>query len=112
MFEKKKGFLPQTEEEFLNELTQGLPDDSSDRDDDDDDEDVRDDESEDSEEEGEQEKEKSQNVEKRSQNFHLTVERRADLSSMVKRLHQEGEVNFCFVFLLCGVNQTKTIQYE
>ncbi|GAA6215663.1 protein timeless homolog [Lates japonicus] len=74
-----------TEEEFLAELTQGSPDDSIDRDD-------EEDESEESEaeEDEEQEKEESQNGIRRSQGMHSTVERRADVGTMVNALQQEG----------------------
>ncbi|XP_040014377.1 protein timeless homolog [Xiphias gladius] len=77
-----------TEEEFLAGLTQGSPDDSVDRDDEEDGED----ESEDSEEEEdeEQEREESQNGIRRSQSMHSTVERRADVGTMVNALLLKG----------------------
>uniref|UniRef100_A0A8P4G0B4 Timeless circadian clock n=1 Tax=Dicentrarchus labrax TaxID=13489 RepID=A0A8P4G0B4_DICLA len=75
-----------TEEEFLEGLTQGYPDDSVDRDD----EDEGDDECEESEEEEDQEQEKSQNGGRRSQGLHSPVERRADVGTMVLSLQQEG----------------------
>ncbi|XP_070758928.1 protein timeless homolog isoform X2 [Enoplosus armatus] len=81
-----------TEEEFLEGLTQGFPEDPVDRDD----EDVEGDESEESEEEEdeeqdeEEEREKSQNGGRRSQSLHSPVERRADVGAMVYALQQEG----------------------
>lgn len=82
-------FLPKTEEEFLEGLTQGFPDEPVDRDD----EDEGEDESEESEEEEgeEQEQEKSQNGGRRSQSLHSPAERRADIGPMVYALQQEGE---------------------
>ncbi|KAM6927188.1 protein timeless homolog [Xenentodon cancila] len=74
-----------TEEEFLAELTQGLPDDSVDGDDGEDES-----ESEDSGEDEEQEREKTQNVGQSSQMFHVPVERRANVGSMVSALRREG----------------------
>ncbi|KAM7401954.1 hypothetical protein PAMP_017231 [Pampus punctatissimus] len=73
-----------TEEEFLSGLTQEFPDDPVDRDD-------EEDESEESEkeEEEEQEREESQNG-RRSHSLQSTVERRADVGTMVSTLHQEG----------------------
>lgn len=81
-----------TEEEFLEGLTQGFPDESMDRDD----EDEGEDESEESEEEtdGEREADKSQNGGRRNQSLHSPVERRADVGSMVSALQQEGETVF------------------
>ena len=92
----------QTEEEFLFELTQDLPDDSVDRDD----EDEREDESEfeDSEEDEELEREKSQNGQQSSQSLHLTVERRADVGAIACTLQQEGEMKaktYCSLCVLC-----------
>lgn len=86
-----------TEEEFLEGLTQGFPDDSLGRDD----EDEGEDESEESEEEtdGEREADRSQNGGRRSQSLQSPVERRADLGSLVSALQQEGETVFrsaCF----------------
>ncbi|XP_069007314.1 protein timeless homolog [Embiotoca jacksoni] len=80
--------MPQTEEDFLAELTQGSPDDPADRDD----EDERDDESEESEEEDDeaQEREISQNGGSRNRSTQRSVERRADVDSMVSALQQEG----------------------
>ncbi|XP_041810602.1 protein timeless homolog [Chelmon rostratus] len=77
-----------TEEEFLEGLTQGFPDEPVDRDD----EDEGEDESEESEEEEgeEQEQEKSQNGGRRSQSLHSPAERRADIGPMVYALQQEG----------------------
>ncbi|XP_049444024.1 protein timeless homolog [Epinephelus fuscoguttatus] len=77
-----------TEEEFLEGLTQGLPDDPDDRDD----EDEGEDESEESEEEEDeqQEGETSQNGGRRRQSLHSTGERRRDVGSMVYALQQEG----------------------
>uniref|UniRef100_A0A3Q2P483 Timeless circadian clock n=1 Tax=Fundulus heteroclitus TaxID=8078 RepID=A0A3Q2P483_FUNHE len=74
-----------TEEEFLTGVTQGFPDDSVDQDD----EDEEDVESEDSEEDG-NERETPQPVRRRSQNFNLTAERRADISTMVNALQRDG----------------------
>ncbi|XP_072238481.1 protein timeless homolog [Leuresthes tenuis] len=72
-----------TEEEFLAELTQELPDDSVEMDDDED-------ESKDSEGDEDQERERSQNGGKKSQSFNLTVERRADVGAVVHALRKEG----------------------
>lgn len=86
-------FLSQTEEEFLEELTQGFPDNPVDRDDEEEGEDESDESEEDEEEEEEeeeQEREKSQNRGRRSQSLHFPVERRADVGSMVYALQQEG----------------------
>lgn len=82
-----KAFLPQTEEEFLEGLTQGFSDEERD------DEDEDKDESEESEEEGDemQEMEISQTGGRRSTNLQSPVERRADVCSMVYALQQEGE---------------------
>lgn len=74
-----------TEEDFLAELTQGIPNDSIDQSDEDD----MDDESEDSDED-ETAREMPQPVRKKSQAFNLTAERRADISTMVNALHQQG----------------------
>ncbi|MEQ2247676.1 hypothetical protein ILYODFUR_011628 [Ilyodon furcidens] len=74
-----------TEEEFLAELTQGPPDDSLDQGD----EDETDEESEDSEEDGNK-REIPQPVRKRTQDFNLTAEHRADISNLVNALQQEG----------------------
>ncbi|KAG7218479.1 hypothetical protein INR49_009356 [Caranx melampygus] len=73
--------VPQTEEEFLAGLTQEFPDDSVDRDD-------EEDESEESEEEEDEgyEREESQNGVRSSH----SVERRADIVTMVTALQQEG----------------------
>uniref|UniRef100_A0A671YG73 Timeless circadian clock n=1 Tax=Sparus aurata TaxID=8175 RepID=A0A671YG73_SPAAU len=82
-----------TEEEFLEELTQGFPDNPVDRDDEEEGEDESDESEEDEEEEEEeeeQEREKSQNRGRRSQSLHFPVERRADVGSMVYALQQEG----------------------
>ncbi|KAM4740614.1 protein timeless homolog [Anableps anableps] len=95
-----------TEEDFLAELTQGLPDDSADQDD----EDERDDESEDSEEDG-NEREIPQPVRKRSQNFNLTAERRADIRSMVKALQQEG-LSGPLLWLQNSLNQTANDRHD
>lgn len=82
-------FLLQTEEEFLDALTQGFPDDSVEGDEGDEEE-LDSDESE----EGRDEDhgEKSQNGGGRSQSPHLPGERRADVASMVSALQQEGEM--------------------
>ncbi|XP_029288140.1 protein timeless homolog isoform X2 [Cottoperca gobio] len=74
-----------TEEDFLEELTQGFPDDR------DDDEEEGEDKSEVSEEEedGEQEKERSQNEGRQRQSLRSTEERRPDVGSMVCALQQE-----------------------
>lgn len=81
--------MPQTEEDFLTELTQGFPDDPVDMDD----EDERENESEESEEEEdeEHEREKSQNGGSSPQSMHSTAERRSDVSQMVHALYQQGE---------------------
>ncbi|KAM9361460.1 protein timeless homolog [Symphorus nematophorus] len=78
-----------TEEEFLESLTQGFPDEPMDGDDEDEGEE---DESEESEEEDdeEQEREKSQNGGRRSESLHSLAERRPDVGSMVYALQQEG----------------------
>ncbi|KAM4588760.1 protein timeless homolog isoform 1-T2 [Odontesthes bonariensis] len=78
----KKSGDGMTEEEFLAELTQELPDDSVDMDDED--------ESEESEGDEDEQSERSQNGGKKSQSFNLTVERRADLGAMVRALQKEG----------------------
>lgn len=83
-------FLSQTEEEFLEGLTQGLPDNPVNRDDEEEGEDESDESEEYEEEEEEQEREKSQNRGRRSQSLHFPVERRAYVSSMVYALQQEG----------------------
>uniref|UniRef100_A0A3B4WML2 Timeless circadian clock n=1 Tax=Seriola lalandi dorsalis TaxID=1841481 RepID=A0A3B4WML2_SERLL len=77
-----------TEEEFLVGLTQGSPDDSMDRDDEEDGEDES--EESDEEEDEEHEREESQNSARRSQSMNSTVERRADVGTMVNALQQEG----------------------
>ncbi|XP_023284095.1 protein timeless homolog, partial [Seriola lalandi dorsalis] len=74
-----------TEEEFLVGLTQGSPDDSMDRDDEEDES-----EESDEEEDEEHEREESQNSARRSQSMNSTVERRADVGTMVNALQQEG----------------------
>uniref|UniRef100_A0A3Q2C843 Timeless circadian clock n=1 Tax=Cyprinodon variegatus TaxID=28743 RepID=A0A3Q2C843_CYPVA len=81
--QRKSSGKVMTEEEFLAELTQEFPDDSLDRDDEEDDE------SEDSEEDV-NEREMPKPVKKRIQNFNLTTELRADISTMVRALQQEG----------------------
>ncbi|XP_041837183.1 protein timeless homolog isoform X2 [Melanotaenia boesemani] len=78
-----------TEEEFLAEMTQDALDDSVDKDDDEEEEEGEHD-SEDHEEDKEEERENSQNSGIKSQSFHLTVERRADICAMVNALHEEG----------------------
>lgn len=89
---KRTLFLSQTEEEFLEGLTQGFPDNPVDRDDEEEGEDESDEseEDEEEEEEEEQEREKSQNRGRRNQSLHSPVERRADVGSMVYALQQEG----------------------
>lgn len=83
-FKKKKLFLLQTEEEFLEALTEGFPDESVDGDE-------EEDESDESEEEtDEEQEEKSQNG-GRHQSLHLPVERRVVVASMASALQQEGE---------------------
>ncbi|XP_075967143.1 protein timeless homolog [Anarhichas minor] len=77
-----------TEEEFLDGLTQGLPDDPDDRDDDDDDEDKEEDESEESDEDQEQERE-TQNGKRRIQSPPSPVARRPDVGPVVYALRQE-----------------------
>ncbi|XP_028301834.1 protein timeless homolog isoform X2 [Gouania willdenowi] len=78
-----------TEEEFLADLSQGLPDDSMDRDDEAElEESEEEEEDEELDDDGEQERETAQNGGRRSQN--LSLERRADVSIMVSALHQEG----------------------
>ncbi|XP_036958172.1 protein timeless homolog [Acanthopagrus latus] len=80
-----------TEEEFLEGLTQGFPDNPVDRDDEEvEDESDESEEDEEEEEEEEQEREKSQNRGRRNQSLHSPVERRADVGSMVYALQQEG----------------------
>lgn len=69
----------------MAELTQDFPDDPLDRDDEEDDE------SEDSEEDV-NEREMPKPVKKRIQNFNLTTELRADISTMVRALQQEGKI--------------------
>ncbi|KAM7422367.1 hypothetical protein PAMA_010430 [Pampus argenteus] len=76
-----------TEEEFLSGLTQEFPDDSVDRDDEDDESEES--EKEEEEEEEEQEGEEPQNG-RRGHSLQSTVERRADVGTMVSTLHQEG----------------------
>ncbi|XP_074536589.1 protein timeless homolog [Halichoeres trimaculatus] len=75
-----------TEEEFLESLTQGFPDDPVDRDDEDD---VESDESDEEEDDEEEEKENSQNR-KRSRSQDSPVNKRADVGTMVWALQQEG----------------------
>ncbi|XP_033995329.1 protein timeless homolog [Trematomus bernacchii] len=70
-----------TEEDFLDELTQGFPDDPVDRDDEEEDE------SEESEEDEEQDRE---NRGRKSQSLNSSVERRPDVGNMVNTLQQEG----------------------
>lgn len=86
--------LPQTEDEFLEGLTQGFTDDPGDRDD----EDEEDDESEEREVEEEQERETSQNGGRSSQSLRSTVERRPDVGAMVYALQQEGEAKALCAF--------------
>ncbi|XP_041639301.1 protein timeless homolog [Cheilinus undulatus] len=80
-----------TEEEFLESLTQGFPDDHMDRDDEDGPEDESD-ESEEEEEEEEvgEEREKSKNGKRWSQSSHSPVEKSVDIGAMVWALQQEG----------------------
>lgn len=80
-------FLPQTEEEFLENLTQGFAEDPVDGEDEDD-EAEEDDEDEDEEHE-EQEKEKSLNGS--SQSLSSPQGSRADIAPMVFALQQEGK---------------------
>lgn len=80
---KNTPFLVQTEEEFLNALTQGFPDDFVQGNE-------EEDESDDSEEEREEEQgEKSPNGGRRSQSLHLPEG--VDVASMVSDLQLEGE---------------------
>lgn len=82
---KNTPFLVQTEEDFLDALTQGFPDDSVQGDEE---------ESDESEEEREEEQaEKSQNGGRRSQSLHLPVEMGVDVASMVSDLQLEGETS-------------------
>lgn len=81
----KKHVLLQTEEEFLDALTKGFPDESVDGDEEEDDSD------ESEEEEGDEEQgERSQNGGRR-QSLHLPVEGRVNVAPMVSALQQEGE---------------------
>nr|XP_015815187.2 protein timeless homolog [Nothobranchius furzeri]XP_015815188.2 protein timeless homolog [Nothobranchius furzeri] len=86
-----------TEEDFLAEITQGLPDSSVDGDE-------REDESEDSE-EGDQEREKYQRGGKRSENVQLTGEKRAEISTMVNALQREG-MSGSLLWLQNSLNKT------
>ncbi|XP_047437724.1 protein timeless homolog [Mugil cephalus] len=88
-----------SEEDFLAELTQGFPDDHVDRDDEDEREDESEESDDDEEEEDDddgdnneekQEREKTQNGGRRSQSMHTSVERRADVGTIVYALHQKG----------------------
>lgn len=80
----KKLFLLQTEEEFLEALTEGFPDESVEGDE-------EEDESDESEEERDEEQgEKSQNGGRR-QSLPLPLERRVVVASMASALQQEGE---------------------
>lgn len=89
-------FLPQTEEEFLEGLTQEFPDDPVDRDEEEEEEDESDESEGEEEEDEEQERPKSQNRGRRSQSLNSSVEGRADVGSMVYALQQEGEaISFC-----------------
>ncbi|XP_061584565.1 protein timeless homolog isoform X2 [Cololabis saira] len=92
-----------TEEEFLADLTQGLPDDSVDGDDGDDREDES--ESEESGEDEEEDGEKTPNGGQSSQMSHLTVERRAGVGSMVSALQQQG-VSGPLLWLQNSLNRT------
>lgn len=95
--------LPQTEDEFLDGLTQGSPEDPGDRDDEDEEEEG---ESEDDEEDEEQERETSQNGGRRSQSLHSTAERRPDVGNMVYALQQEGETEaLCAFFSWVEIGQ-------
>uniref|UniRef100_A0A3Q3FM10 Timeless circadian clock n=1 Tax=Labrus bergylta TaxID=56723 RepID=A0A3Q3FM10_9LABR len=77
-----------TEEEFLESLTQGFPDDPVERDNEDDGEDESDESEEDEEEE--EKRETSLNEGRRTQTLHSPVEKRADVGNMVWALQQEG----------------------
>lgn len=91
--------LPQTEEEFLAELTQDFPGESVDRDDEEDESE----ESEGEEEEAEHEGEESPNGIRRSQSFHSTAERRPDVGTVVNSLRQEGETHgavYCILLFI------------
>lgn len=89
----------QTEEEFLNELTQGFPDEDVDREDDEEEED----ESEQSEEDDDEEVEESQGGRRKSQ--HSPVQRSADVARLVNAVQQEGE-NFSSVKDACFCMKT------
>ncbi|XP_060898705.1 protein timeless homolog [Labrus mixtus] len=84
----KRSGAAMTEEEFLDSLTQGFPDDPVERDNEDDGED----ESEESEEDEEEEekRETSLNEGRRTQTLHSPVGKRADVGNMVWALQQEG----------------------
>lgn len=86
MFTLKKHFLLQTEEEFLDALTKGFPDESVDGDEEEDDSD----ESEVEEERDEEQGERPQNGGRR-QSLHLPVEGRVNVAPMVSGLQEEGE---------------------
>lgn len=89
--------LPQTEEDFLEGLTQGFPDDPVDREEDEEEDDSE--ESEEEEEYEEREKENSPNGERSRQNLPSKLESRADVVSMVFALQQEGETAVKNVYL-------------
>nr|XP_029135402.1 protein timeless homolog [Labrus bergylta] len=84
----KRSGAAMTEEEFLESLTQGFPDDPVERDNEDDGEDESDESEEDEEEE--EKRETSLNEGRRTQTLHSPVEKRADVGNMVWALQQEG----------------------
>lgn len=92
--------LPQTEEEFLEGLTQGFPDDPVDREEEDEEEDEEEESEEEEEEYEEREKENSLNGERSRQNVPSQLESRADVVSMVFALQQEGETAIKKMFIL------------
>ncbi|KAM7006226.1 protein timeless homolog [Tautogolabrus adspersus] len=75
-----------TEEDFLESLTQGFPDDPEERDG----EDGEEEESDESEEDEEEERETSLNEGRQTQTLHSPVEKRADVGNMVSALQHEG----------------------
>lgn len=82
--------MSQTEEEFLENLTQGFTEDPSDREEEDDEaeEDYEDDDDDDEEHE---EREKENSLNGSSQSLSSPLEGRADIASMVFALQQEGK---------------------
>ncbi|CAJ1051754.1 protein timeless homolog [Xyrichtys novacula] len=88
--QRKSSGKGMTEEDFLESLTQGFPNDSVDEVDEDGREDESDENEEEEDDDEEEARENSQNGRRRSQSLDSPGERRADVSTMVWALHQEG----------------------